>query len=216
MINRLITKLKREMGQNNTSWTQNINWGKLYNRLLAFAEYKKRFRPWYRDGDVLPGGGAIADVVSEAIEDYLWENPPDASQSVTEQEVQKALKSKITNKLKDMSELLENRPQDQKPQYLKEDKVNFDYGAIIDINAFENEMIDTLDKDSELSELFFDLYISGEEPGEIMKNRGLSERDYHNRARRLRTRVEKVLINHEITRKHDTTSRKVESPLEST
>lgn len=202
------------MEQDVTSWAEHINWKKLIKRLIAFGKYKKGSRDWRRDGQVLPTGIGMEDVVSEAITDYLWEHSRDRNWSVTEEELEKSLRSKIANKIKDLSELMENRPQDQK--HPGDDIAFFEFGATVDMYAFESDVMDALQNEPELWELFCDLYISGLERKEIIKANKFSEPEYDNRARRLRTRIEKLLTKHEITRNNDTTSRKAKSPLEST
>jgi len=185
------------MNQNRTNWTISIGSECLIKKLLAFTKAKQVYRPWANGS--LPKGYLFADVVQDAIAIYLREYLHDPNHQATEKELEESLQKIIVNRLKVLSELKDNRVEIV-DSFLVTDASPATVPKLFDDEAFETDVLNVLKDEPELWELFADLYFNEYQRAELIDRYQVTSKEYDNRARRLRRRIEPLLNQHNLHR----------------
>lgn len=185
------------MNQNRTNWIISIGSECLIKKLLGFTKAKQVYRPWANGS--LPKGYLFADVVQDAIAIYLREYLHDPTHHATEKELEESLQKIIVNRLKVLSELKDNRVQIVDTCIVTDESFAF-APKRFDDEAFETDVFKTLNDEPALWELFTDLYFNEYHRAELIDRYQVTSKEYDNRARRLRRRIEPLLNQHNLHR----------------
>jgi hypothetical protein len=189
------------MNQNFTNWANSIEWEAVGRILTAHTLKMKGRRRWGGSEGRLAAGFEPKDIAQEVITKHLEKHCSDPMHNLTQDQLIQRLCKDVVNKLSDLAELHCNKLGTESLDG-KEESFPVELDATFDQNGFDLDVLEVLDAEPELFELYSDIYEIGLKPMEVRKKREISEQEYQNRIRKIRRRIEPILIKHNLNGKH--------------
>ena len=178
---------------------EEVDWKPVIIQLTAFAHNVIRAKTWFRGNNALPKGYKVEDFVMETIVKFLEE--PEKFNADKNDDLLSFLKFYILRRLVyNLSVSSDNRENID-----IEKKINiiatFIYGenpieCKMDFEKVVPEIEREIALDSDLENIFFLLYYEGKKRKEIYNSLAMTDKEYDNHVRRLRTVVKRVLKKH--------------------
>lgn len=190
------------MNQNiTTSWKEEIVSEDFIKRLVSFTRSYAYFRPSLANG--LPRGLQYHDIVLEQLTRYmeLYYNDPD--HEITIEQLEALMQDQIRNRLRDLSRKPDNKHDSVDPE--DESIIVGDENILSKINVAQlaGEIMTSISGDTDLEQLFIDLYIDEQNRKALIKKYNIPPNEYDNRAKRLRRIVIPLLTKYQLTRNNE-------------